>query len=315
MAGELNSSTLTDDELVFVRLADEARLVRATYPDAAAKYQQARRYLTDERPIARREPTTYQADLQHAYRCWAEVCTEAHQRAAKLADAVARLLPSLWPTLRLLGFNRGPWHTVEAFDWDTAETELRKVEAAALSAIAEPGEVNGDAASPEPPDASAQTVEPVRESISIEEADAVARKLAAKHPTFTDGGKREWAAEITRETGKRCSQTTAGRTPFWRETMAQTGRGRSGGPEPKAAEWTEAVEASAAGREDDPLARLIAEEELRAAEAVKASGLDDGAKAETLARLHDGSLTPAQAEAIAAKFPENGRDKGRFRRV
>ena len=51
----------------------------------------------------------------------------------RLAEAVATQLPQLWPELRLVT-RQAIWHADPNFPWNMAETELRKIETAALSA-------------------------------------------------------------------------------------------------------------------------------------------------------------------------------------
>jgi hypothetical protein len=87
---------------------------------------------------------------------------------------------------------------------------------------------------------------PAAVSITVDEANAAAMKLANQDATFVHGGIRKWAAEIENATGKKCSTWTVEHMMLWKKTMEETGRGRKKGtrqPRPKA------VSLSAAERE------------------------------------------------------------------
>jgi hypothetical protein len=72
----------------------------------------------------------------HNVNSWEKLCSNYALRLCKLADAVGARFPKLFPDLRLVGcYER--WHDVRDFDWDAAEVELRRIEAAALAARAE----------------------------------------------------------------------------------------------------------------------------------------------------------------------------------
>ncbi|NLF09694.1 MAG: hypothetical protein GX594_17190 [Pirellulaceae bacterium] len=94
-------------------LADTARLLYTGYKNAADDY--------------RLNPSVINGQSCEAY-CIA---------LQNLAGGVVKLLPGLWPDLRLVA-RGGMWHTQPQFDWDAAEVELRKIEAAAETAADQP---------------------------------------------------------------------------------------------------------------------------------------------------------------------------------
>jgi hypothetical protein len=99
-------------------------------------------------------------------------------------------------------------------------------------------------------------------SITSEEANQTAMKLAKQDPAFLNGVVRDWAAAIRKATGKTCSIATVKATRLWRETMKATGRGRSKGKAPQAVSFTENLEAvTGSGRDQQILEDLIAEQE------------------------------------------------------
>ena len=120
-------------------IADEARLVRNWYPGAARDYHKAAEALQSIRDMRSmgRTPRSSDAELERdgleAYSAHAKRCAECSQRLGYLTLAVARRLPTLWPTLKLVGTDT-PWHDKPDFDWPAAIAELRAVETAALTA-------------------------------------------------------------------------------------------------------------------------------------------------------------------------------------
>ena len=81
----------------------------------------------------------YQTDkARKAYGEWDKVCEEYAGSLWRLADLVAKRLPKVYEDLRLVQqFTK--WHTEREFDWDAAEKELRRIEAAALQAANQAG--------------------------------------------------------------------------------------------------------------------------------------------------------------------------------
>jgi len=100
----------------------------------------------------------------------------------------------------------------------------------------------------------------VRASITVDEANAAAMKLAKQDATFVSGTIRQWAARIKEAAGKTCSLPTVKATPLWQETMKRTGRGRAKGGRPKVVSLTSDLEAAIGdGDKHEVLNRLIAE--------------------------------------------------------
>jgi hypothetical protein len=97
---------------------------------------------------------------------------------------------------------------------------------------------------------------------TIDEANTVAMALAKKDAAFVNGGAREWAAAIRKETGKTCSVATVKDTPLWIKTMEVTGRGRSKGKTPSAVSLTGNMEAVVGkGGRHEVLKSLIAQQQ------------------------------------------------------
>ncbi len=88
-------------------IADWCKILYTGYQDAVDDY--------------RRDPTAI--NCQSCESCF--ICLQ------NLANAVVVQMPTLWPKLRLVS-TRAIWHADPGFDWDAAEVELRKIEAAAL---------------------------------------------------------------------------------------------------------------------------------------------------------------------------------------
>ncbi len=140
-------------------------------------------------------------------------------------------------------------------------------------------------------------------SCSCEEANRVAVKLAKANPTFVNGGVREWAEAIRRETRKTCSVDTVYHTSLWQETMEETGRGRGKGPTARNVSLTKGLEAvTGVGEQHQILKQLVADEE-KARQAVEESGLSDEEAAAVLEKLVSGVMTPAQVEGVADLHP------------
>jgi hypothetical protein len=101
-------------------IADWARILGNSYEAAAADY--------------RRDPSVMNCQF----------CVALTTTLHNLAEAVAEQLPTLWPELHHVA--RGAlWYADAGFPWGEAEVELRRIEAAALSAnVAPPEPVNGD---------------------------------------------------------------------------------------------------------------------------------------------------------------------------
>lgn len=93
-----------------------------------------------------------------------------------------------------------------------------------------------------------------RKKVSLDEANKIAMKLAAKDPQFITGSAPEWAKGIG------CSVGLVPRLPLWDKVMEETGRGRRKGPlQGKVVSFDETIE-SRAGEIDAELNRLIEEQ-------------------------------------------------------
>ena len=125
--------------LSLIEIADEARLIRTWYSEAASDYRKAAEALQSIRDMRSmgRTPQVGDAererDAAEAYAAHAKRCGECSQRLGELALVVAKKLPSLWGELRLVG-SGARWHETPDFDWDAAIAELRRIEAEALAA-------------------------------------------------------------------------------------------------------------------------------------------------------------------------------------
>jgi hypothetical protein len=98
-------------------------------------------------------------------------------------------------------------------------------------------------------------------SITVDEANAVAMKLAKQNPQFVHGRVRDWAAAIRKDSGKTCSTATVKKMPFWIRTMEITSRGRTKGKTPKAVGITDKLKSGiGTGSEHEVLEALIAEQ-------------------------------------------------------
>lgn len=101
------------DQESLQKIADWAQLLQNGYEGAAADYK--------------RNPS---ADNT-------QVCVAFTTMLGRLAQAVAKYFPQLWPELRLVA--RGAiWHADRAFDWPAGILELRRIEAVALEAADRP---------------------------------------------------------------------------------------------------------------------------------------------------------------------------------
>ncbi|HLA86227.1 MAG TPA: hypothetical protein VJL29_15675 [Thermoguttaceae bacterium] len=137
------------------------------------------------------------------------------------ADIAIEVSVEIWKRLRRLGKNSGLprdlWGQIQQeFEaaWDRLEAET----------AADEGEPF--AATP---------------SISRDEANQIAMRLAKQDAAFVNGGVRQWAAAIRKVSGKTCSTATVKATRLWQATMKETGRGRTKGKAPKAVALTEKV--------------------------------------------------------------------------
>lgn len=154
-------------------------------------------------------------------------------------------------------------------------------------------------------------------TITDPEADYWARKLAADDPQFVKGSKEQWAAAITKASGKYCSAKRAYDTPFFQEELDRQGKrrgrargkGRSGSRSPaKAASLTSNVEASQGDRTaGDPLEHLLAQEHAeliaKAERAVHQSSMDETGRRAAIEQLYDGTQTPEKTLELAKMFP------------
>ena len=154
-------------------------------------------------------------------------------------------------------------------------------------------------------------------SITNLEADAVARRLDEKDVTFRHLTAKEMAARIQNESDKSCSDSLVKQLPFWGEAMTSTGRGRKrGGAKGQGQKrgtvarpmnFSKNLEAvTGVGKEHEVLEELVEEEEAAKAKQamqeqaqaialVNRSRLTPKAKAETIAKLEDGTMTAQQA--------------------
>ncbi len=140
----------------------------------------------------------------------------------------------------------------------------------------------------------------LQESITREEADAVARKLAERDPTFKSGTAVQWAGAIERESGKDCSATTVKETDFWNNVMEESGRKRGKG-RARALSFTKEVQSMVVdNRQVGPLKTLVAaEEEENAIQAVMSSSLPDTERTAIIEKVKNGEMTPAAAKEVA----------------
>jgi hypothetical protein len=95
-----------------------------------------------------------------------------------------------------------------------------------------------------------------RKGMSIDEANAAARRLAKCDIAFVKLPIREWAKRIG------CTISTVSKTALWQEVMRRSGRGRVPGGVPKTVSLTENINACLGeGRPNEVLDQLIAEQE------------------------------------------------------
>lgn len=70
---------------------------------------------------------------RHDVREYSDLCSRWWGDLRCLAMAVSQELPELYPQLRAVVAGRNtPWHDEPGFDWNAAESELQRIEAAAL---------------------------------------------------------------------------------------------------------------------------------------------------------------------------------------
>ena len=156
--------------------------------------------------------------------------------------------------------------------------------------------------------------EPEMERITDEEAEATARKLARGNTKFVLGSKEDWAAKITKRTGKFCSPNRVLKLPLWIEEMEKQGRCRRRGPFNRTVPLTPAVQAVQADRNaTDPLENLIAaEDEERARKKVIDSKLSTERKQALIEALEAGTQTPKQVgETVACISPKRAKTKAK----
>jgi hypothetical protein len=112
-----------------------------------------------------------------------------------------------------------------------------------------------------PPAAKPEQREGKGGSITVDEANKTAMKLAREDPAFVDGGARDWVKAIRKATGKTCSVATVQKTRLWIETMKATGRKRGKGKTPKAVTFTDGLKSVVGeGERHEILQGLIAEQ-------------------------------------------------------
>ena len=131
----------------FIEVSGLARLLYSDYPKVTRDRERERENIESSRNFADRyqENATYSAMAKYqtdqarkAYGEWDKVCEEYARSLWRLADLVAKRLPKVYEDLRLVQqFTK--WHTEREFDWDAAEKELRRIEAAALQAADQAG--------------------------------------------------------------------------------------------------------------------------------------------------------------------------------
>jgi hypothetical protein len=113
----------------------------------------------------------------------------------------------------------------------------------------------------EPHGGKAPTEKEAKSSMSVDGANDVAIKLAKQDAGFVNKTVRQWAAEIEKATGRKCSTWTVQQTAFRIKTMEETGRSRKKGvrqARPKAARLVEG--AVREGERDEVLKRLKQEQ-------------------------------------------------------
>jgi hypothetical protein len=225
-------------------IANEARRLQALYREQAETLEKRRAEIEEVRAGRNMWPEDALwgetlAALQNAHRIESANCGEYAQAVGRLALAVAGRLPDLFPQLKLIASARA-WHTIQGFDWDAAEVELRQVQAAAQSAITHADERRGNPTS----------------RIRRDEANLRARKALRGKPP---GGKPAWT-QRTLAHAIGCSPGLVTKLPAWqtyRQEHVPSGKKKAGGP--RAVGLTASVLANE-GQNDPELERLIAEQ-------------------------------------------------------
>ena len=118
------------DSLTLSEIADEARLIYTGYPEAAKTYRRDTQILQEIRDCGGMAEA--ERDLLGNCIAWGKICQRHSEAVGKLAIAVATHLPEVFVDLRLVSGGQR-WHDDPGFDWDAAESELRRIEAAALT--------------------------------------------------------------------------------------------------------------------------------------------------------------------------------------
>ena len=146
-------------------------------------------------------------------------------------------------------------------------------------------------------------------STTPEEADAIARGLAAKDASFTQGTAEEWSEAVKCVNGKTCSPSTISKTALWQECMKQQQRGKTRGPTPKTVTLSRGVQAThGEGKRHEVLEELCREEERKdqedAAKAIEDSSMPERYKQALITQLAAGINTPKQVIQMANTYPQ-----------
>jgi hypothetical protein len=111
-------------------IADLARCLYRGYSETADRLKKEQAFLQS----IRQTPSQKEHEAEAIRNCLlsSKVCDQWAADLARLVRLIERHLPAVWEDLRLVG--RFPqWHT-RGFDWNAAEKELRRIEAAAEQA-------------------------------------------------------------------------------------------------------------------------------------------------------------------------------------
>jgi hypothetical protein len=128
--GDLLKGQALMDSHDFIEVSDLARLLYVSYSSTARKRDRERQNID----FARNAGVNPLEDVAHkAYTEWDKVCDQYARHLWQLADLVAKRLPKVYEDLRLVS-QCAKWHTEREFNWEAAEKELRRIEAAALQA-------------------------------------------------------------------------------------------------------------------------------------------------------------------------------------
>lgn len=117
-----NASTLGE-------IADSARCIREGYRQAVSRYRQ----YVDALQAVRDCNSNDETDSVFNCTAYGKICNRYWLEVGTLAEKVAQQLPDIFDQLRVVG-GSDRWEN-KSFDWDSAEKELRQIEASALASI------------------------------------------------------------------------------------------------------------------------------------------------------------------------------------